>query len=113
MNSDKKIKLDPEAIESAMRHFRKVVLEGKHPNNNLQMIDIALIIASNKSLRKHYRKQLQKIINAIKKFGFTNPLLVDKQLRIIARELRLLAAKELGMKQIPVIILEDLTDEED
>ena len=68
MNSDKKIKLDPEAIESAMRHFRKVVLEGKHPNNNLQMIDIALIIASNKSLRKHYQKQLQKIINIVRKF---------------------------------------------
>ena len=77
------------------------------------MIDIASIIARNKSLRKHSQKQLQKLINAIKKFGFTNPLLVDKQLRIIAGELRLLAAKKLGFCQIPVIILEDLTDEED
>lgn len=106
------IKLDPEAMESAMRHFRKVVLEGKHPNNNLQMIDIASIIARNKSLRKHSQKQLQKLINAIKKFGFTNPILIDKKLKIIAGELRLLAAKKLGFCQIPVIILEDLTDEE-
>ncbi len=112
MNSDKKIKLDPEAIESAMRHFRKVVLEGKHPNNNLQMIDIASIMVRNKSLRKHSQKQLQKLINAIKKFGFTNPILIDKKLKIIAGELRLLAAKKLGFCQIPVIILEDLTDEE-
>ena len=106
------IQLNNDTIENALRHFKKVVLEGKHPSSNLQMIDIALIIASNKSLRKHYQKQLQKIINAIKKFGFTNPILVDKQLRIIAGELRLLAAKKLGLRQIPVIILEDLTPEE-
>ena len=106
------IQLNNDTIENALRHFKKVVLEGKHPSSNLQMIDIALIIASNKSLRKHYQKQLQKIINAIKKFGFTNPILVDKQLRIIAGELQLLAAKKLGLRQIPVIILEDLTPEE-
>ena len=103
---------NPEVIERSMRHFRKVVLEGKHPNNNLQMIDIASIIARNKSLRKHSQKQVQKLINAIKKFGFTNPILIDKKLKIIAGELRLLAAKKLGFCQIPVIILEDLTDEE-
>ena len=84
MEERKSIFLDTEAIESAMRHFRKVVLEGKHPNNNLQMIDIASIIARNKSLRKHSQKQLQKLINAIKKFGFTNPILIDKKLKIIA-----------------------------
>lgn len=106
------IQLNNDTIENALRHFKKVVLEGKHPSSNLRMIDIALIIASNKSLRKHSKKQLQKIINAIKKFGFTNPILVDKQLKIIAGELRLLAAKKLGLRQIPVIILEDLTDQE-
>lgn len=106
------IQLNNDTIENALCHFKKVVLEGKHPSSNLRMIDIALIIASNKSLRKHSKKQLQKIINAIKKFGFTNPILVDKQLKIIAGELRLLAAKKLGLRQIPVIILEDLTDQE-
>lgn len=105
-------KFDTDVMENVLRHLKKTFCQGGNSSNNLQMIDIALIIASNKSLRKHYRKQLQKIINAIKKFGFTNPLLVDKQLRLLAGELRLLAAKELGMKQIPVIILEDLTEEE-
>ena len=46
------IQLNNDTIENALRHFKKVVLEGKHPSSNLQMIDIALIIASNKSLRK-------------------------------------------------------------
>ena len=101
-----------EDISESLRHFRKIVLEGKNPTNNLQLVDINLIALKLKSLRKHSKKQLQKIINAIKKFGFTNPILVDKQLKIIAGELRLLAAKKLGLRQIPVIILEDLTDQE-
>ena len=113
MSHKNNIKFDTDVMKNVLRHLKKTFCQGENSSNNLQMIDIALIIASNKSLRKHYRKQLQKIINAIKKFGFTNPILVDKQLKIIAGELRLLAAKELGMKQIPVIILEDLTDEED
>lgn len=112
MSHKNNIKVDTDVMKNVLRHLKKTFCKGENSSNNLQMIDIALIIASNKSLRKHYRKQLQKIINAIKKFGFTNPLLVDKQLRLLAGELRLLAAKELGMKQIPVIILEDLTDEE-
>lgn len=112
MTNKKNKKFNTDVMENVLRHLKKTFCQGENSSNNLQMIDIASIIASNKSLRKHSQKQLQKIINAIKKFGFTNPLLVDKQLRIIAGELRLLAAKELGMKQIPVIILEDLTDEE-
>ena len=112
MTNKKNKKIDIDVMENVLRHLKKTFCQGKNSSNNLQMIDIALIIASNKSLRKHYQKQLQKIINAIKKFGFTNPILVDKQLRIIAGELRLLAAKKLGLRQIPVIILEDLTPEE-
>ncbi len=112
MTHKKNKKFDTDVMENVLRHLKKTFCQGENSSNNLQMIDIALIIASNKSLLKHYRKQLQKLINAIKKFGFTNPILIDKKLKIIAGELRLLAAKKLGFCQIPVIILEDLTDEE-
>ena len=112
MTNKKNKKFDTVVMENVLRHLKKTFCQGENSSNNLQMIDIALIIASNKSLRKHSQKQLQKLINAIKKFGFTNPILIDKKLKIIAGELRLLAAKKLGFCQIPVIILEDLTDEE-
>lgn len=105
-------KFDTDVMENVLRHLKKTLCQGENSSNNLQMIDIASIIARNKSLRKHSQKQLQKLINAIKKFGFTNPILIDKKLKIIAGELRLLAAKKLGFCQIPVIILDDLTDEE-
>lgn len=99
-------------ISKAMRHFRKVVLEGKHPSNNLQLIDINSIILKDKSLRKHSKKQIQKLKNAIMKVGYVTPIILDEKHNIIAGELRLLAAKELGFTQIPAIILENLTEEE-
>ena len=76
------------------------------------MVDINSIILRDKSLRKHSKKQLQKLKNAIKKVGYTNPIIIDENQNIIAGELRLLAAKDLGFIQIPVIILENLTKEE-
>lgn len=101
-----------EDISESLRHFRKIVLEGKNPTNNLQLVDINLIALKLKSLRKHSKKQLQKLKNAITKVGYVNPILLDEKHNIIAGELRLLAAKELGFTQIPAIILENLTPEE-
>lgn len=112
MTKSKVKPLTTEDISEALRHFRKIVLEGKHPNNNFQMIDMVSIIVRNKGLRKHSKKQLQKLKNAINKVGYVNPVLLDEKHNIIAGELRLLAAKELGFTQIPAILLENLTEEE-
>ena len=106
------IQLNNDIIENALRHFKKVVLEGKHPSSNLQMIDVDSIILRSKSLRKHSKTQQQKLKNAIMKVGYVNPIRLDEKHNIIAGELRLLAAKELGFTQIPAIILENLTPEE-
>lgn len=89
-------KLTQEDISQALRHLEKTFLEGKPSSSNLQMVDINLIVLKLKSLRKHSKKQLQKLINAILKVGYVNPVLLDKKHNIIAGELRLLAAKELG-----------------
>jgi len=101
-----------EDILKEMRHFEKMYIDRKEQTNNLQLIDISLIVLKSKSLRKHPKKQIQKIINAILKVGYTNPVLLDEKYNIIAGELRLLAMKELGITQIPAIILDNLTKEE-
>ena len=49
------------------------------------------------------------LIRRLPKFGFTNPILIDKRLGIIAGHGRLEAAKALGMKKVPTIILKGLT----
>lgn len=99
-------------ISKILRHLEKTFSETQPSNNNLQMVDIESIILRFKSLRKHSKKQLQKLKNAINKVGYVNPILLDEKYNILAGELRLFAAKELGFTQIPAIILENLTPEE-
>lgn len=52
------------------------------------------------------------VANSIKEFGFRNPIILDKNNVIICGHTRLLASKELKLKQIPCIIADDLTDEQ-
>ena len=46
--------------------------------------------------RRHSKKQIRQIANSIATFGFNVPVLVDAELKVIARHGRLLACRELG-----------------
>lgn len=50
--------------------------------------------------------------NSIKEFGWQQPIVVDKNGVIIVGHTRLKAAKKLKLKQVPVIVAENLTDEQ-
>ena len=50
-----------------------------------------------------------KVAGSIKEFGWQQPIVVDKDYVIVAGHTRLLAAQQLGMKEIPVKIADDLT----
>lgn len=52
------------------------------------------------------------VASSIKEFGFKNPILIDRENVIIAGHTRLKAAKKLGLKEVPVIRVEDLTDKQ-
>lgn len=52
------------------------------------------------------------VANSITEFGFKNPIIVDKDLVIIAGHTRLKAAKKLGLKEVPVVIASDLSEEQ-
>jgi len=62
--------------------------------------------------RVHSDKQVDQIISSIQEFGFTNPVLIDQQDRIIAGHGRVLAAKKMGLASVPCILLEGLTQEQ-
>lgn len=53
---------------------------------------------------------VDKVASSIKNFGFKNPIIVDGNNEIIAGHTRLKAAKKLGIKEVPTIKVEDLTD---
>lgn len=55
---------------------------------------------------------IEPVANSIREFGFKQPIVVDKNNTIIAGHTRLLAAKELGLTEVPVIVADDLTPEQ-
>jgi len=60
--------------------------------------------------RQHSDAQVAQIAASIKEFGWTNPILVDASNGIIAGHGRLMAARKLGMTEVPVIQLSHLSD---
>lgn len=62
--------------------------------------------------RTHSKHQIRQISKSIKGFGFTSPVLVDRNNLVIAGHGRLEAAKLLGLAQVPTIRLEDLTSDQ-
>ena len=60
--------------------------------------------------RTHTKKQIRQIAKSIRTFGWTNPVLVDANDRIIAGHGRVEAAKLLGIATVPVLQLEDLSE---
>jgi len=60
--------------------------------------------------RTHDENQVSQIAASIKEFGFTNPVLVDDDNGLIAGHGRILAARKLGLTDIPAIVVSNLTD---
>ena len=67
---------------------------------------------ANRNPRTHSRKQVRQIADSIQRFGFTNPILIDGDGRIIAGHGRVAAAKLLGLDRVPVVPLGDLSAKE-
>lgn len=65
-----------------------------------------------KNAKKHPKEQVERIANSIKEFGFTQPVLIDKHDCVVAGHGRILGAKKAGLKQVPTVCLEDLTEEQ-
>src|SRR6202453_3178535 len=60
--------------------------------------------------RTHSDAQIAQIAASIAEFGFNNPILVDTKAGIIAGHGRLHAARKLGLKEVPVIVLDHLSE---
>lgn len=79
-------------------------------NLKIQNIKIADIRAYKNNPKLHNKAQVAKIRESIREFGFINPVLLDENLEIIAGHGRVAAAQDMGMREVPAIILSHLTD---
>jgi site-specific DNA-methyltransferase (adenine-specific) len=79
-----------------MRKYQNVLIEKLKPYE--------------KNARTHSEEQIEKIAKSIEEFGFVNPVLTDQNFGIIAGHGRVLAAQKIGMKEVPCLFIEDLTE---
>ncbi len=81
-------------------------------HDKFEIINITDVKPDKANPRTHSATQVKKLADAIQRFGFTNPILIDEAGQIIAGHGRLAAAKVLGMQAVPVITVAGLTDAE-
>ena len=58
----------------------------------------------------HTDEQVDKIINSINEFGFTNPVLIDENNMILAGHGRVMAGKKMGLEEVPCLVIDGLND---
>lgn len=79
---------------------------------NVQMKKTKDITPYENNVKRHSEKQIQNVAKSIEKYGFVQPIVVDKNNVVVIGHCRLAAAKKLGYKEIPCVCVDDLTDEE-
>lgn len=72
-------------------------------------VDINQLIPNARNARTHSQEQILQLRASLREFGFVNPVIVDKDLNIIAGHGRVLAAKAEGVTEIPCVFVEHLT----
>lgn len=78
----------------------------------IEYIPIKQIKPYKANAKKHPPEQVEHIANSIREFGWQQPLVIDKDGVVVIGHGRLLAAKKLGMKEVPCVRAEGLTDEQ-
>ncbi len=74
--------------------------------------EVDRLIPYSKNAKKHDETQISNVAESIKRFGFVQPVVVDKNGVIVIGHCRTLAAKKLGMKTVPCVMVDELTDEQ-
>ena len=77
---------------------------------NHEIIDIESIIPFAMNSRLHSDAQVAQLAASIREFGFTNPVLIDEAKNLIAGHGRVMAARKLGLKSVPAILVTGLDE---
>jgi ParB-like chromosome segregation protein Spo0J len=81
-----------------------ILLEKQWPADRVERRDVEALIPYARNARTHSDEQVSQIAASVREWGWTVPVLVDGEGGIIAGHGRVLAAKKLGLKDIPVMV---------
>ncbi len=84
--------------------------EGTAAVLQIEMLPVDRLVPYIRNARTHDADQIAQIAASIAEFGFTNPILIGEDEVIIAGHGRLIAAKALGLTEVPVIVPDHLTE---
>ena len=79
---------------------------------NIESKLLADIVPYAKNAKKHDNRQINNVAESIKQYGFVQPIVIDRDGVIVIGHCRALAAKKLGMKEVPCVCVDDLTQEQ-
>src|SRR5437870_2861256 len=96
---------EPSTVNQAERAFGI-------PELCVQIRRVESLTPYDRNARIHSDEQIAQIASSITEFGWTNPILVDTNGIIIAGHARLAATKRLGLTDVPVIVLDGLTEQQ-
>ena len=77
---------------------------------SLQYKPLEMLIPYARNARQHSDAQVAQIAASIREFGWAAPIIVDAQSNVIAGHGRLLAARKLGLAEVPVVSMDHLSD---
>ena len=76
----------------------------------IELIPVAKLRPDPRNARTHSRRQVRQLAASIREFGFTSPVLIDENQRIIAGHGRVEAARLVGLKTVPCVCLAGLSE---
>jgi site-specific DNA-methyltransferase (adenine-specific) len=78
----------------------------------IEIADISSIKPYENNPRKLSETAIEKVAMSLKEYGFRQPIVVDKDRVIVAGHTRFRASKKLGLKKVPISIIDNLTEEQ-
>ena len=79
---------------------------------DVRNISVKDLIPYERNTKKHDKTQINNVAESIKQYGFVQPIVIDKDNVVVIGHCRLLAAKQLKMKEVPCVCIDDLTEEQ-
>ena len=79
---------------------------------NIESKLLADIVPYAKNAKKHDNRQINNVAESIKQYGFVQPIVIDRDGVIVIGHCRALAAKKLGMQEVPCVCVDDLSPEQ-
>ena len=76
----------------------------------MELVSIDKLIPYINNARTHSADQINKLRSSLRAFGFINPVIIDRELNVIAGHGRIAAAKEEGIKEVPCVYVDYLND---